>query len=56
MAFGSQSNVPKNVARTALVGGQWDQVDNDFALKVVNNSGNSKVGVDAQLSPLPTPV
>ncbi|WP_235487441.1 ABC transporter substrate-binding protein, partial [Frankia sp. AvcI1] len=56
VAFGSQSNVPKNVARTALVGGQWDQVDNDFALKVVNNSGNSKVGVDTQLRPLPPPV
>ncbi len=56
VAFGSQPNVPKNVARTTLVGGQWDQIDNRFALKVVNNSGNSKVAVDTPLRELPPPV
>jgi branched-chain amino acid transport system substrate-binding protein len=56
VAFGSQPNVPKNVARVAVVGGQWDQVDNDFALRIVNNGGNSKVPIGGQLRELPPPV
>ncbi|MCK9896567.1 ABC transporter substrate-binding protein [Frankia sp. AgB32] len=55
VAFGSQQNVPKNVARIPVVGGQWDQVNNDFNLQIVNNSGNTKVPVGGQLRPLPPP-
>ncbi|KDA45062.1 ABC transporter substrate-binding protein [Frankia sp. BMG5.23] len=58
VAFGAQPNVPKNVARIALVGGQWNQNQqaNDFDLKIVNNTGNTKVPLDAELRKLPPPV
>jgi branched-chain amino acid transport system substrate-binding protein len=56
VAFGSQPNVPKNVARVAVVGGQWTKVGNDFELKIVNNSGNSKVPTDDQLKVVPEQV
>ncbi|CAO5231541.1 Amino acid/amide ABC transporter substrate-binding protein, HAAT family [Frankia sp. AgKG'84/4] len=55
VAFGSQQNVPKNVARIPVVGGQWVQVENDFALKIVDNSGNTKVPLGGQLRELPSP-
>ncbi|MCM3885077.1 ABC transporter substrate-binding protein [Frankia sp. R82] len=53
VAFGSQPNVPKNVARVAAVGGQWTQADNDLKLELVNNSSNSRIPTDGQLRELP---
>ncbi|MCK9874898.1 ABC transporter substrate-binding protein [Frankia sp. Ag45/Mut15] len=54
VAFGSQPNVPKNVAQVAAVGGQWAQADNDLKLQIVNNSGNSRIPTDGQLRQLPS--
>ncbi|SNQ47949.1 ABC-type branched-chain amino acid transport system, periplasmic component [Frankia canadensis] len=56
VAFGSQPNVPKNVARVGVVGGQWDKSDTDFVLKIVNDSGNPRVPMDSQLRALPEQV
>ncbi|WP_462166515.1 ABC transporter substrate-binding protein [Frankia sp. AiPs1] len=54
VAFGTPSNVPKNVARVAAVGGQWAQINNELTLRVVNNSRNSRVPADGQLQDLPS--
>ncbi len=36
LAFGGLSNIPKNVAKTPLVGGQWRRSDKGYDLKIVN--------------------
>jgi branched-chain amino acid transport system substrate-binding protein len=55
IAFGSRADVPKNVAQTALVGGQWRRQDNAFELQVVTNDGVARIQPQSAIEPLPGP-
>jgi branched-chain amino acid transport system substrate-binding protein len=53
-AFGSRGDVPKNVATTTLVGGQWVHLpgEDKFSLKIVNNAGDVGITPEAGLQVL----
>jgi branched-chain amino acid transport system substrate-binding protein len=53
-AFGSRGGVPKNVATTTLVGGQWvhQPGEEKFTLKIVNNAGDVRIAPESTLQVL----
>ena len=53
VAFGAAAELPKNVGRIPLVGGQWIQRESSFDLRIVANNG-LQVPTDGTLLDLPS--